>query len=195
MTTILRVDTPKKLRDLDATLEKPAVVGRIAFSLVLAAAAPVGLFFAIIAGDWIGIAVAVGWFALWTGWIFRIWHRLKAARPYRVPVRYGVDLIKTAHDTYRRLTPASAETAHALVKTLYRLSVVDVAGETGEARVRAEMQVRVDLLQNLLAAEDAVQVATAQHSLDDQDDVAGVKAWREALAEVEAKLAVGDLAP
>jgi hypothetical protein len=188
MGTILRVDTPAELRDLDAQLGRPSVVGRIVLSLVFAAAAPIVLVFAIVVLDPIGVAVSLGWFLLWTGWIFRLRHRLKAARPWRVRVSTGIDEIREAHAIYRHLTPASREYARPLIYTLYRISAIEVRGEIGERRLLHEMRDRTESLRHLLAAEDEVQIATAMPTIHDRDDLDALAAWRQALAEVEAKL-------
>jgi hypothetical protein len=188
MATILRVDTPAELRDLDAQLGNPVVFARIVLSLIFAAVSPIVLVFAILARSPIGVVVSVGWFALWTGWIFRLQHRLKAARPYRVRVRVGIDEIREAHDIYRRLSPQSTDYAVPLILTMYRISVIEVRGELGERRLLNLMKERTSALRNLLAAEDEVAVATAMQSVDDRDDLDAMSAWRDALAEVEAKL-------
>lgn len=188
MATILRVDTPQELRDLDAQLGRPAVLGRIVVSVILAAASPIVLVFALVALNPIGALVSIGWFVLWTGWIFRIWHKLKAARPYRVPVRVGIGEIRKAHDIYRRLSPESTGHALPLIFTMYRISAVEVRGEIGSRRLTNLMRERTDALQNLLAAEDEVQIAVAMPTVQDRDDLDAVKAWQLALAEVEAKL-------
>jgi hypothetical protein len=194
MATILRVDTPDELRDLDAYLGRPAVAGRIALSVIMAAASPIVLVIAIVGGWWTGIVMSVLWFLVWTGWIFRLWHRLKAARPYRVPVRLGIDEIGRAHNAYRKLSLDSQQYALPLVDVMYRLSVVPVRGQYGERRVVNEMRGRSVAIERLLAVEDDIQIGTAQPLLQDRDDVATAEAYRAALDEVQAKLTVGDLA-
>lgn len=190
MGTVLRVDTPKQLRDLDAQLGRPSVVGRIVVSLIFAAASPIVLVFAVLVLDPIGVLVSIGWFALWTGWIFRLQHKLKAARPYRVPVLAGLDEIRQAHDIYRRFSPDSSSREYALplVEAMYRISVVPVKGQLGERRLVGLMRERVAALRNLLDAEDRVALASAGQWADDRDDLGVVQAYQEALVEVEAKL-------
>jgi hypothetical protein len=154
----------------------------------MAAAAPIVLIISIAGGSWIGSVVAVGWFFLWTGWIFRIRSKLKAARPYRVQVRAGIAQIHEAHEIYRRLSIDSAHYALPLIETMYRISVIPVQGPDGERRLEALIAERLQALRGLLAAEDAVTLSTAQPSLSDRDDLNTVKAYQDALNEVQAKL-------
>lgn len=188
MATILRVDTPQHLRDLDAQLGRPTVLGRIALSVFMALASPVVLVFALISLNPLGVLASVGWFFLWTGWIIRIWHKLKPARPYRVPVRVGVGEIREAHDIYNRLTPESTGHALPLILTMYRISGIEVQGAGGELRLVNLMRERTTALRNLLDAEDEVRLAVAMPAVQDRDDLDSAKAWRAALAEVDAML-------
>jgi hypothetical protein len=190
MATILRVDTPQELLNVDAQLDRPSFRGRMVFSLIMAAAAPIVLLFALVTLNPIGVLVAVGWFFLWTGWLLSIRRKLKGARPYRVPVQAGISQIREAHGIYRRLSEQSSSRSYALplINTMYRISVVPVQGEYGEHRLVELMQERVDALRKLLAAEDKVSLASAGQWAADRDDLGAVEAWHEALAEVEAKL-------
>lgn len=190
MATILRVDTPSELRDIDARLSKPSVRGRIALSVVMAAAAPIVLLFSLLALDPIGVGVSLVWFVAWTGWIFRMRSRLKAALPYRVTVRAGVPEIRRAHSIYHRLSPESSSREYALplVRAMYRISTVPVQGDIGERHLVNLMRERVDALQRLLDAEDQVAIASAGQWANDRDDMNAVTAYQDALNEVAAKL-------
>lgn len=190
MATILRVDTPDRLRDLDARLNDNKVRGRIVFSLIMSVAAPVVLVFAVLALDPIGVIVAILWLVLWVGWIIRLWHKLKAAREYRVPVRHGIAEIREAHNIYRRLSNESSSREYALplVNTMYQISVIEVQSEYGERRLAYLMRERVHALRNLLRAEDRIAIASARGWTEDRDDLDAASAYQDALNEVEAKL-------
>lgn len=186
MATILRVDTPKELRRLDAYLDKPSVRGRIAVSVIMALASPIVLIFSVLALNPIGVMVSLGWFALWTGWIWRIWHKLKPARPYRVQVRVGVREIREAHNRYRRLVGESSARDYALplINAMYRISMSPVQGPAGEQRLVALMRERVQALGRLLDAEDKINHAADGLSLGDRVDLATVAAYQDSLNEV-----------
>lgn len=190
MSTILSIETPDELRALDAYLNRDSVRGRIVLSVILAAAAPFGLLFAVLGGSVIGVVVAFAWAAFWTGWIIRIWYRLRAARPYRIPVIQGVQQIGEAHNLYRRLSTESSSREYALplVKAMYRISTVPVIGPSGEQHLVELMQERVEALQRLLAAEDRVAIASAGEWANDRDDLGAVQAYQDALNEVAAML-------
>lgn len=184
MSTILSIETPDELREMDAYLSRDSVRGRIVLSLIFAAAAPFGLLLAILGGSVIGVVVALAWFVLWTGWIVRIWYRLRDARPYRIPVRLGVQQIGEAHNLYRRLSDQSTHYALPLVLAMYPLSRVDAQGGTGQASVVALMQDRVNALRKLLDAEDEVRLSVADPLLLNRDDLIASQAYQDALAEV-----------
>lgn len=188
MSTILRADTPTELRVLDQQLASPAGHAWVGVSVVMAAAAPIGLIIALAGRSWIGAVVSVAWFFLWTGWIFRARHKLKAARPYRVTVQAGIPLVHEAHEIYSRLSVDSAHYALPLIETMYRISVIPVRGPEGEQRLEDLIAERLQALRGLLAAEDAVTISTAQPTLNDRDDLNAAKAYQDALNEVQAKL-------
>lgn len=190
MATILRVDAPAKYRDLDARLDKAGTLGRIALSVIMAAGALLVFVMALISGNLLGMAVSVGWFFAWTGWLFPLYRQAKASRAYRVRIVAGQDEIREAHDIYKRLNPESSSREYALplIKTMYAISVVDVQGEYGQRRLANLMKERVEALRNLLATEDDIALASASGWTDDRTDIGAVNAYREALAEVEAKL-------
>lgn len=188
MATILRVDTPQELLKVDAQLDRPSFRGRMVFSLIMAAAAPVVLLFALVTLNPIGVLVAVGWFFLWTGWLLSIRRKLKGARPYRVPVRAGVEEIRKAHEIYSHLTSQSVGAALPLIFTMYRISVIEVHGEAGQQRLLDLMRERTAALQGLLAADDNLAIMAAAPTVQDRDDLEAAEAWRQAVAEVEAKL-------
>jgi hypothetical protein len=190
MATILSIDAPDEFRALDARLDKPGTLGRIALSLIFAAAAPVVLVMALIGHDLMGVFASIVWFLLWTGWLFPLYRKIKASRRFRVRIVAGQDAIREAHAIYNRLNPESSSQEYALplIKTMYQISVIPVQGEYGVLRLENLMRERVHALRGLLAAEDEVALASAAGWTRDRDDMDAVTAYQDALNEVAAKL-------
>lgn len=190
MPTILRIDAPDKYRALDARLDRSATLGRIAFSLIMAGAAPVVLVMALLAHSPIGVATSIGWFVLWTAWLVPLYRTAKASRRYRVRIVAGEDEIREAHAIYNQLNPdaSSREYALPLIMAMYQISVVPVKGEYGDRRLVNLLRERVEALRGLLAAEDEIALSSAAGWTEGRDDLGTAKAYLDALNEVAAKL-------
>lgn len=190
MTTILRVDAPDKYRALDARLNKPGMLGRIMLSLIMAAASPVVLVMALISHSVSGVVASVVWFVLWTAWLVPPYRKAKASRRYRVRIVAGADEVREAHTIYNRLSRESSSREYALplIKAMYEISVIPVQGDYGQRRLVGLLRERVAALRGLLAAEDDIALASARGWTEDRDDLNAVKAYQDALREVEEKL-------
>lgn len=190
MTTILRVDAPDKYRALDARLNKPGMLGRIMLSLIMAAASPVVLVMALLSHSVSGVVASVVWFVLWTAWLVPPYRKAKASRRYRVRIVAGADEVREAHTIYNRLSRESSSREYALplIKAMYEISVIPVQGDYGQRRLVGLLRERVAALRGLLAAEDDIALASARGWTEDRDDLNAVKAYQDALREVEEKL-------
>lgn len=153
-----------------------------------------GLFAAVVAagallnGDY-PLAVAAIAVVGWMGWWGHRRHVLARTLPrYRVLVHVGAGQVDAAHGYYHRLTPEHREVAAPLLEALYRLAGTEVAEYAARRVAEARMGARVDALRQLVQAEDRERLVAARYSLDDRDDLDGLDVWREAVAEVEARL-------
>lgn len=184
MGTILAVDAPYELRRLDRKFDSDIWRGFLVLRLVFCAAALLVLVVALFAGSLVGAVVMLAFLAAVAGPIWSLHYVLRKGKHWRVPVRHGVSLIKQAHSLYWRLTPSSQPYALPLIRTMYRISAVDVLSDSGARQVRADINQRLHALDRLLAAEDQVTIATAGAIVTDKDDLTTVYAYQEALGQV-----------
>jgi hypothetical protein len=185
MATVLRVDAPAGIRRFDARYRIDWHGGGV-MALLLLIAGPIVM--ALTSGDLFGVVFSALWTATWAG-LFVWWIvNTRRTNQWRVAVRIGAELILEAHRLYWKLSPDARGYALPLLNTMYRLSVIEVLGDTAQRRVRAEMSDRIAALRGLLDAEDGLRLVSADLSLRDRDDLDAIAAWRQALVEVEKRL-------
>lgn len=182
---MLRYDTPDELRNLhiDTGMFGAWALGGVA--ALVAAAIGTGAARMGSTGLAVGCWLYVGLYLLGTVTfgVF-VWRR----RRYEVTVHLGHQQLIDAHELYDKLTAEHRGVAMPLLEALYRLAGTELAEEAAKRDVRARMSERVTALRTLVQAEDRVRLAAASHQLDDRDDLDDLAIWREAVAEVEAKL-------
>lgn len=187
---MLRVDTPDDLRDFDRQCTEGGTalgIGMLLGGFGALIALFVGGLLAMTPGYTTVVAVCALYVLLYlagVGYFLVQSHRLAA---WKFAPRIGARQIHAAPRQYAKVSPEAREQALALVKTMYALADTDVIGDTARARVVVRMQERVEALSALVDVEDKLRLAVAGQSVDDMD-LAASAAWRQAMAEVEAKV-------
>jgi hypothetical protein len=189
---MLRYDTPADLREFARECENNAaglagamILGGLlaAIALFLGAASLVVPEGSASVAAWCGLYLllylaGIGYFGVQS-------HRLSR---WRLRPRIGAGHLEAAHSYYAKLTPEHRDVAMPVLDALYRLAGTELAEAAARREVESRMGVRVDALRTLVQAEDRQRLAAAEYTLSDRDDLDALAVWREAMAEVEAKL-------
>lgn len=185
--TVLRYDTPDRLRQLDAHYRTDAHTSAAqAFLLVFLATAFVLIFYT---RNVVGALTALALMAGTGGWLYNARRNAQQINTYRTPVRQGASLIGNAHKHYGRLDFDNRVRVEPLLEAIYRLAAYEVRGDQARARILAAMRERVYAIARLVDAEDRVRMAADAPMLADRDDLDALAIWQQALSEVEAKIA------
>jgi hypothetical protein len=189
MASVLRVDTPPRLRRLDTVFETGRFEGLFVVTCMFGCLAGLGFIMFASAGYRYGTLLTLVWLAVCCAFITWSVGMMLRIRRWRTPVRIGPHWIRAAHNLYWDLTPETRATyGLPLILAMYRLTMTPVLGGEAVEAVEGQMWERVDALKRLLAVEDEIRLAVADPSMSDRDDVVAAGMFAAAIAPVASDL-------